>query len=221
MDGVPAITRSGLRKRSEVLDAIARGERAAARVVVGALRRELGVTRTFRVLARMGWEKVRGEPFASLGPPVDERDQLSRLQCGDLVLLDRAVRRVAGEGLALSLARRAVHAGAVPFLDAMLPDVEREQLRGLAPMLVGSFFNAEGATRFSEDRAELAFTVRRCRFVELLGAVGAEHLMPLFCEADEAFFDGRRRPIALRRTRTLGTGADECDFRFRLRASQP
>ena len=165
------------------------------------------------MLAGVAMAKLRGEPFGALGPPRDERDRLSRRQSADLVLLDRAVRRVADDEVALSIARAAVRAGAVPFLDAMLPPMGGDALRELAPSLADSFFNAEGEGRLTDDGG-FAFDVSRCRFVELLTHADARHLAPLFCEADELFFDGKRRPIQLHRTRTIANGGASCDFRF-------
>lgn len=197
-----------------VKQAIAVGERAAVRVVLASLHRHLGLIKTARVLGRVAVARVRGEPFKRLGPAEGERDQLSRRQCGDLVLLDRAVTEVADAQVAMAVAREAVLAGAVPFLDAMLPAMDETALRQLAPRLVKSFFNAEGRGEPTSDGG-YAFDVTRCRFVELLGAVGASHLGPLFCEADTLFFDGKRRPLVLHRSKTIAGGGDTCDFRFK------
>ncbi len=212
------VTNSGLCQNKTVLTALRQGELAGARALLGALLRRLSIYAAARVLYHVARDKLRGEPFASLGPPADQRDQLSRRQCGDLVLLDRAVRRAADAETALAVAREIAHAGAVCFLDAMLPDFNAAQLRSAAPTLVGSFFNAEGIARIDEDTQELTFTVERCRFVELLRAVDAPHLTPLFCEADDIYFATDRRPIHMDRTQTLGTGGDSCDFHFRLKA---
>ena len=114
----------------------------------------------------------------------------------------------------MSVARDAVLAGAVPFLDAMLPPMDEDAMRQLAPRLAESFFNAEGHGEPTSDGG-FAFDVRRCRFVELLGAVGAPHLGPLFCEADNVFFDGKRRRLVLHRSQTIAGGAANCDFRFK------
>jgi len=216
MAEVRAITSSGLRRQQTVLAALRRGELAAVKALLGALLRRLSFRDTVRVMLLVGRDKLRGEPFAHLGPPRDERDRLSRRQCGDLVLLDRALRRIADAETALAIARQTAHAGAVPFLDAMLPDLDAARLRAVAPTLVGSFFNAEGLARINEERRELTFTVERCRFVELLREVDAPHLTPLLCEADDVYFGRQRRPIRMTRTQTLGTGGDCCDFRFRL-----
>ncbi|MCA9718201.1 MAG: L-2-amino-thiazoline-4-carboxylic acid hydrolase [Myxococcales bacterium] len=196
--------------------ALRRGERAAARAVLAGLRRELGVLGATRALLRVAADRLRGRPFAGLGPPRDERDRLSRRQCGDLVLLDRAVRALGDAAAAERVTRAAVLAGAVPFLDAMIPDVPVDRLRELAERLSSRFFNAEGETRIEGARA-FVFEVRRCRFVELLAAVDAAHLTPLFCEADNAFFGGGHRPVTLRRETTIAGGAPTCRFEFTAR----
>lgn len=206
------------------MPALRRGERAATRAVLAWLRRELGIVGTFRVLGRVAAGQLKGEPFKALGPARDERDRLSRRQCGGLVLLDRAVRELVGEAAARELSRVAVLSGAVPFLDAMIPDVPARRLGELAHGLAARFFNAEGDTTFAEGREDaFLFEVRRCRFVELLAAVDASHLTPLFCEADNAFFGGGHRPVTLSRDRTIAGGATTCQFHFTVApdADQP
>lgn len=197
---------------NSVMRAIRIGERVAARTVWQQLRLRLGGWSAIGVLLGVAWQKLRGAPFRELGPPRDRRDRLSRRQCGDLILLDRVVRRTSDAETAMAVARAAVLAGAVPFLDAMLPDAGLDELAQLGPTIVEGFFNAEGEASVEGD--DFCFEVRTCRFVELLGAADARHLAPLFCEADNIYFDGKRKLITLRRTQTLAKGGDHCDFRF-------
>jgi hypothetical protein len=200
----------------EISRAIRHAERIAARTVLRELRRTLGLSGALEVLARVAWSKARGEPFLELGPPRDERDRLSRRQCADLILLDRALRTSAGAEVAMAIVRAAILAGAPPFLDVMVPNLTPLGLADEASGLAERFFNAEGAARLIDD-SHFCFDVHRCRFVELLAHARASHLGPLFCEADSAFFDGAHRPITLERTQTLATGGERCDFRFTLR----
>jgi predicted ArsR family transcriptional regulator len=199
--------------QAQVAEALSRAEREAAHSVGTLLRRRLGTTGMLRVLGAVAWGRVQGEPWRSLGPACDERDRLSRRQIGDLVLLDRAVTALAGAEVAREIAREAVLAGALPFLDALIPPLSATRLAEAAEALTRCFFNAEGSTA-QTGHDTFRFEVARCRFVELLGRVGAAHLAPLFCEADRAFFDSGARPLALRRSRTLADGAPTCDFHF-------
>jgi hypothetical protein len=199
--------------KAQVDAAVAIAEKIATRSVGQSLRRHLGIAGTVRVLASVAWGRLQGEPWSTLGPPVDDRDRISRLQAGDVVLLHRAVAALAGEATALEVSREAVLAGAVPFLDALIPRLPGAGLAASAHELTRSFFNAEGNT-FQSDQNTFHFEVSRCRFVELLNSVGAPQLAPLFCEADRAFFDSGARPIELHRTQTLANGGANCDFRF-------
>jgi hypothetical protein len=194
------------------LGAIRRSEGVAARALVGELRRRLGWLGAGQVLARLALDKLRGEPFARLGPPADDRERLSRRQCGDLVLIFRALTERAGGEVAVEVARATMLAAAPAFLEAMVPPLSAVALAERAPELAASFFNAEGQGR--RDGDAYLFDVRRCLFVELLAAVDASELAPLFCEVDELFFDGRRRPLVLKRSGTLARGQRICDFRF-------
>jgi hypothetical protein len=199
--------------------AIARGERTAAWLVIRRLVQHLGLSGMVRVLLKLIASKSRGEPFAHLGPAQSEQESYSRRQCGDLVLLDRALRELDHTELATSLCREAVMAGAIPFLDTMIPAFSVEQLATVAESLVSQFFNAEGHAFWGSDQ-QFRFQVHRCWFVELLRSANADHLAPLFCEADSVFFGGNHRPVQLLRTTTLATGGSGCDFRFVARQSQ-
>lgn len=197
--------------------AIRRSKLAAGRAVVRMLVGQLGLARSAAVLARLAWWRVRGEPWSQLGPIEDERDRLSRAQAGDLVLLDRAMRAI-GEGeAAMRICGEAVSVGGVRFLGDMLGTLPTTNLGEFAQRMASRFFNAEGETRILDGDTAFELTVTRCRFVDLLAAVDASHLAPLFCAADSAYFDDASRPIQLRRTQTLATGGDCCDFHFELR----
>lgn len=149
-----------------------------------------------------------------LGPPTDERDRLSRRQCGPAVLLYRTLLEETTMERARAITREAVIAGAMPFLDVMIPPLSVSELAAQAPELARRFFNAEGEAQVVDDGTAVTFDVYRCRFVELLSAAGASELTSLFCEVDRMFFDGKRRPVAMYRRLTLAGGDERCDFRF-------
>ena len=193
--------------------ALKKGERAAVGVTFGALYSNFGFFGMLGVLWRVAIAKMRGEPFAALGPAVDERDRLSRRQVGDLVLLDRAIRSKHSDEKALAVCRSLTLAGGVIFLDAIVPHVAPDKLGEMAGKLIDEFFNAEGRATMV-DAETLRFDVTRCRFVDLLSQVDALHLVKLFCEVDSGFFDGKRRPVLLHRTQTLATGGTHCNFTF-------
>ncbi len=218
-DHVPAPPDQPLDRDPRVRRALARSERAATGAVLRLLRARIGVRRTIGVLLRVLRDRLRGEPFAVLGPPCDARDRLSRQQAAGLVLLDRHVGAIERD-LGAEVCRVAVDAGAGLFLSEMIPFRTADELLANAALLAARFFNAEGHTALAGD--ELRFTVERCRFTELLPAVGAAHLQALFCAADFAFFDREgaqgERLITLGRTQTRAEGAPSCDFRFTLRS---
>lgn len=165
------------------------------------------------VLGDVAMQKLHREPFGALGKPVDERDVLSRRQVGDLVLLDRALQRRMPGSDALALSRELVQFGGVIFLEGVVPRLGVGELGAKAAQLVSEFFNAEGESELRDEKT-FTFNVSRCRFVDLLSQVNASHLVPLFCEVDGSFFDGKRRPILLSRKSTLATGGSHCDFVF-------
>ena len=64
----------------------------------------------------------------------------------------------------------------------------------------------------------------KCGFWEMFAAEGAPQLTRLICEWDQNWMnvlDRSRRPIAMRRTMTLSTGASHCEFHFDRAAPAP
>lgn len=183
-----------------------------------ALRQELSFFQTLAVLAEVQSSKMGGRPFHELEAPTTVRDRLSRAQAGPLVLLVRAVRKRAGDDAAMRVGRVVAREGAMGFLERMVPNHDVQTLasrpREIAEEIIGRFFNSEGRVRVEGETASIDIT--RCHFVILLERIGEPGLAPLMCEADIAFFDGKRRAIHLHRTQTLAQGAPYCDFEFRL-----
>jgi len=192
--------------------ALSAGDRAGARYVVATLRQELGVVGTVRVLGQIAWWRARGRPFDRLEPAQDERDCLSRRQCGPPVLLYRALQSRLPQPRALAVVHEAIAVGGLPFLERMIPPLDPARLAAQAGALTQRFFNAEGTVERGAD-GSVTFDVRRCRFVELLRAVEATELTPAFCAVDSRFFD-QRRGVQMTRRLTLAGGDDRCDFRF-------
>jgi predicted hydrocarbon binding protein len=63
----------------------------------------------------------------------------------------------------------------------------------------------------------LHFDVRRCRFAEMYGEMGARDLgCVLSCGRDFALVRGFNPRMRLRRTRTIMEGDDRCDFRIKF-----
>lgn len=82
--------------------------------------------------------------------------------------------------------------------------------------------NEPGGFRFeaaADPSAEVAFDVKRCPITEFARARGAPEVVPMICRLDDAM-SAHLRHFTLRRTGTIGTGADRCDFRFVRRNRQ-
>jgi hypothetical protein len=60
----------------------------------------------------------------------------------------------------------------------------------------------------------VAFTVRRCFYLDVLSAYGARELTACYCHLDDVAFAALPPRIAWERTTTLGCGGTCCDFRW-------
>jgi hypothetical protein len=184
--------------------------------------------------AVVGWKvdaaQRRGEPFATLPPPVDDGERLSRMQAAPLLLLYRVLKdRLGSDEEALDIARAAALAGGRAFLGRTLGKLDRATLSAL---------DDEGRQRFADDKAhqffnatltwdhvgadEVRFTVTACHFPRLCEAAGLPEVAPLFCETDAAYFGAVEPDVILERPHTLATGGDSCPFRlFWASATEP
>jgi hypothetical protein len=109
-------------------------------------------------------------------------------------------------------------------------DVARTQGRGLAEMVGGNDLEtfAGTLTAWTQDDAlvidevrrtetEYAFNVTRCRYAEMYRALGIPELGALLsCNRDGTMIEGFNDRIVFTRTQTIMSGADHCDFHYRL-----
>ncbi len=191
-------------------------QRAAFRV----LRRRLNWRCLMRVGASVMAARLRREPFGGMDPPADKKDRLSRIEIGDAVLLYRALRRRMPQEQARDVLREVIHAGAFISFDYLLSPMAPEDLGGLgeserAALVRENLDRFPNADAHIEEAASgrVAFTVTHCRFPALLAQLGHPELAPLFCGADEAYFE-ERLGVRFSRPQTIAQGADTCPFRL-------
>jgi hypothetical protein len=68
---------------------------------------------------------------------------------------------------------------------------------------------------------KFSFNVLRCRYAEMYKELGLEELgLILSCNRDFAFAKGFNPDMELIRTKTILEGADQCDFRYRLKKKE-
>lgn len=63
----------------------------------------------------------------------------------------------------------------------------------------------------SYDKNSIRFDILKCPYCEYLSELGCPELTVVFCESDEYAY-GCLEVMEFRRTQTLGTGGDKCDF---------
>jgi hypothetical protein len=72
-----------------------------------------------------------------------------------------------------------------------------------------------------DSRRSIAFTVRRCFYLDMLSAYGARELTACYCHLDDVAFAALPPCIAWERTTTLGCGGTCCDFRWSVAPAKP
>ncbi|GAB4323015.1 MAG: hypothetical protein Kow0069_27960 [Promethearchaeota archaeon] len=183
----------------------------------------LGPWNAVRVVTRVALAKARGEPWPGEPSPTDPKEAGSRAQAGDAILVYRALLEVTSKHVALDVAKSVVLAGALSFLDRVLPRVDARRLEKAAPAvrdgvlskLVDRFPNSDW--RLVESTPErFRFHVIRCRLVELVVEAGHPELATAFCSGDLTYFEVRQPDVSLERPTTIAGGHARCDFTFRL-----
>lgn len=184
----------------------------------------LGPADALRAIFGLVRRQLAGEPWRGLPLPQDEKEKLSRKQAGPAVLLYRALEARHGAQRALEVTGTVVLEGSLLFLASVVPRIDPDRIRALSQEarrafvlgIADRFFNADVAdVELTED--SFRYRIGRCRFPELMKAVGHPELAPLFCEGDQVFFDRHQPDIAFTRPVTLSRDNEPCDFNFNLR----
>lgn len=190
-------------------------------IAIQQLVKTIGIGDTIMVFAGVARDAARGEPWKKLGPPEDRNDALSRRQLGTAVLLERNLRAVTSVERARAIVSGIVHPASIVFLKNNVPVIRKKELLAMPPNeqkrylrgIAEKFFNA-GADLTLEGDTRLLFTVRRCRFVELLESIGEPGMAPMFCEGDRDFFENHQPEIIFERPEKLSDRGRICDFQF-------
>ena len=167
------------------------------------------------------------DPLVGIPPlhPDRQRERLARRQFRGLLLLEDGL---IAAGLPtperLQLLRELMATAGASFIARNLPlptranwqAADEGERRRFLTRLTRRFINAD-IDAIQTSKSGLGFDVTRCLFAELAHAVGRPHLAPLFCLADEVYFNRPGSLVQLSRTQTLAEGHERCDFRFHHR----
>lgn len=97
-----------------------------------------------------------------------------------------------------------------------IPGMDDVFMRIFSKMLDHSFGEAQGfgSIKHCISKDEVRFDIIRCPYCRYLTEIGCPEIIRFSCEIDEWIY-GSLPGLKFRRTGTLGTGADRCDFCLR------
>lgn len=188
---------------------------------------ELGWRRALNVISRVSVQAVRNNPFKTLNATNkdiswqeknSQRQILPAFHLYDALLAsgfedDEALQVV--EKVVFSVARRYLRF-TVPVIDdeSLVQHGQQDRVDVFA-RLVSRFDNVIGKlTNDGNDRFDL--TVNQCYFSQYSHQLGYSQLAPVFCKADQEYFDQFQPCVDLVRTKTLAQDGKACDFSFRI-----
>jgi ubiquinone biosynthesis protein len=90
----------------------------------------------------------------------------------------------------------------------------KTRVRWLLDIMIRTFFTAPFEYRRFPYEAGVAFDVVRCPIAEYFEARGVPELARHYCTTD--YVMAREWGMELNRSQTIATGADHCDFRFKV-----
>jgi hypothetical protein len=192
------------------------------RAVIRSLNSHLGIVKTMRVLLGVVWGQISYRPFSTLEKPTDAGERLARAHVRDALILYRAL---LGAKLphGPSVFEAVMTTGAQAFLKGAIGVIDREKYQrstqserlNWIQSLIQLFPNAT-ATVVDASETRVAFSVTRCRYVELAVEAGHPEIATTFCAGDAAFFQGQPAGIAFNRAESIAQGDPHCPFELTL-----
>ncbi len=191
------------------------------------IRQQLGVKRALTVVAKMQLRLLMDNPFNEMNASrskISWKERSSQKQIAPIFCLyDALIETGYSEEEALACIETVVMGVASKFLAFSIPRIryrdivmiERDKRLAVFSRLVSRFPNASGALKFDGGR-EYRFTVDKCLFAVYCNALGYKKLSPIFCQADQHYFDKHQPDIEFSRIDTLATNKKPCDFSFAI-----
>lgn len=197
------------------------GNRIGMQFILG----EMGVIQGGRVISKLKYRELFDNPFKALNQNIKltEQQRLSQRQMGPLVILYQLLKE---EGYtqedALDFCNQLSQKVAVAFLKFNIPRISKRKwkpkslTKKLSKLrkLAARFFNAETESEVISDD-EMLITITGCHFATYAHQLGVPELGPIFCAADQYYFDHFQPDIKFERTQTLAIDGKPCDFRFK------
>ena len=97
-----------------------------------------------------------------------------------------------------------------------IPGLKAVMLKVFSKMLT-SFFGEDAefkSIRHCDSNSEVSFDIIQCPYCKYLKEIGCPELVQISCNIDDYIY-GNLPGLEFKRTGTLGTGADKCDFCLR------
>lgn len=195
------------------------------------LRQNLGVVKASRLVCRMLLRSIKHDPFSDLneekrlaGRKLSWQERNSQRQMSPaLIMFDTLLASGYSVQQALGLVEEVILVVANRYLIFSVPVIRQADLEMLNrserekafARIVSRFDNVLGSLKSKGDK-QFDLTVVKCYFSHYCQVLGYDMLAPLFCKADQAYFNTKQPCVDLVRTQTLAQNDEPCDFSFRI-----
>ena len=147
----------------------------------------------------------------------------AKIQAEVLVPVIQAFQAELGEERANTIVRKALGdwiRKAAEDMAAQTPGTSLDKLLGAVPVFTAG--NALDVELVKKTDTEFEFNVTGCRYAKFYKELGVPELgFLLLCSLDYPMTEGFGADLEFERTQTIMQGADHCDFRYRLRKTNP
>ncbi|MGI6594445.1 MAG: L-2-amino-thiazoline-4-carboxylic acid hydrolase [Christensenellales bacterium] len=188
------------------------------------LKKKIGFAKLLKIIFKLEFELLKGEPYKNLPKTKDKKDKESRKLIKEAILIYKLLLKYYSEKEAEDIFRDLVTTAAITQLKCLVPVLKYEEIKAMSSEerkacycdIINKFPNTEWRLE-SETEKEIGISVYRCRLVEIFDAVGLSHLRDSCCKGDALFFEKHQPDIGFERNTTIANGKDVCDFKFSVR----
>ena len=197
--------------------------RAGLPIAIRELTKSLGIVLTIRALLHFLLRSTFQDPLKSLPKPKTVSEVFSYHQIRPAFVLDDVLTHDLGmnDEDRHSILQAVITTTGAKYISTNVRIPSPAEWDGMSPSekdtftktTMSRFLNAE--TQSVETPSDVfGFNVTNCHFAAICRKLDRNHLAPLFCGADQVYFERKEVLVQLDRRKTIAQGDHHCSFRF-------
>ena len=192
-------------------------------IAITELKKSLGLLGTIRTLLYFVFRSVFNDPLKDLPKPSTVSEVFSYHQIRPAFILDDVLTKdlCLADDVKQSVLQMVITTTGAKYIstNVRIPSpAEWEEMSTsdkdeFTKNTMARFLNAEAKT-VETPSTVFGFDVSHCHFAAICRKLNRSHLAPLFCGADQVYFERKEVLVQLNRKHTIAQGDKHCSFRF-------